>query len=62
MNRFLNYKQILKTIQILLPKSIVKTPDEDLPAAFNVFLQKNDVQKSHTSFCGELKMNTLFFF
>lgn len=56
-NRFLNHKQILKTIQILLPRSVVKATDEDLSAAVNVFTDKwpNDVQKSSSSFFDELK-------
>ncbi|KAJ4433902.1 hypothetical protein ANN_16215 [Periplaneta americana] len=56
-DRFLNQKGILKSIQTLLPKNIVRASDEDLETAVEAIGNQwpNDVDASPESFFNELK-------
>ncbi|KAJ4450173.1 hypothetical protein ANN_01580, partial [Periplaneta americana] len=57
-DRFLNHKGILKSIQTLLPKNIVRASDEDLETAVQAVVNQwpNDVDASPEPFFNELKM------
>ncbi|KAJ4445041.1 hypothetical protein ANN_06840 [Periplaneta americana] len=57
-DRFLNHKEILKSIQTSLSKNIVRVSDEDLETAVQAVVNQwpNDVDASPESFFNELKM------